>query len=244
MFYIKEFYFRCQYFIISFLLSAFICHFYKNILVLTICCSLINYYSIFYASFSKFIYNHPTELLKIQILTAFLIILFFLLHYVIWSLLDFVKSCLRKTEYKKLCVLTSLGLFLCSFLNLLCFVFLFPYIWFFFQNLNTFKYSESSSLIIFFELRIQDYFYFVFDFFYLINLLVFIFLLFYLFIFSFGITSLISWKKLFIFVNILFATFLSPPDVYSQIIVFLSLSFISEFIAVLYLYLFKLKKYY
>jgi len=241
MFYIKEFFFRFQYFIISFFLSAFACYFYKNILVLTICCSLINYYSTLYGSFNTFIYNHPTELLKIQILTGLLFISLSLLPYLIWLLLDFVKSCLRETEYKKLKVLLVIILVIYFILDLLCFVLLFPFIWGFFQSLNTFK---SYSLTVFFELRIQDYFYFLIDFFYLVNFLFIIFIVFYLFIYYFGIIHLIAWKKLFIFINIMFATFLSPPDVYSQIVVFLSLSLISEFIVVFYLYFFKLKKYY
>jgi len=243
MFYIKEFFFRFQYFIISFFMSASVCYIYKNVLVLTICCSLINYYSNFYGSFNTFIYNHPTELLKTQFLTGFLFILLSLAPYSIWLLLDFVKSCLSETEHKELRILAVIVFVIYGFLNLLCFVILFPYIWSFFQSLNTLKDYESSSLVVFFELRIQDYFNFLIDFFYLINLLFFVFILFYTFIFYFGIISLITWKKLFIFINIMFATFLSPPDVYSQILVFLSLSFISEFIVAFYLYFFKLKKY-
>ena len=124
------------------------------------------------------------------------------------------------------------------------FFFLFPYIWFFFQSLNNYQDYTISYLNFFFELRIQDYFFFVLDFFYIINISILIFLFLFLFVYFFGIISLIFWKKLFIFFNIMFATFLSPPDVYSQILLFFALTLISEFIIVLYLYVFKLKKYF
>ena len=60
--------------------------------------------------------------------------------------------------------------------------------------------------------------------------------------FYFGLSNIIRWKKLFIFLNIVFATLLSPPDVYSQIIILLLLSFCFDAIIFLTLYFLKLKK--
>ena len=244
MFYFKELFFRFQYFLISLFFSMFSCYLYKNILVPIICSSLIKIYSTFDGPFDKFIYNHPTELIKIQVLTSMVFTLIFSIPYVVWLMLDFFKSSLIKKEYNTLKIIVFSLLVLFCFLNLLSFFILFPYIWLFFQSLNNYENSNISHLNFFFELRIQDYFFFFLDFFYFFNLFLLIFLFLFLFVYFFGIISLISWKKLFIFFNIMFATFLSPPDVYSQILLFFVLTLISEFIILLYLYLFKLKKYF
>ena len=62
--------------------------------------------------------------------------------------------------------------------------------------------------------------------------------------FYFGLSNIIRWKKLFIFLNIVFATLLSPPDVYSQIIILLLLTFCFEAIIFVTLYFLKLDKKY
>jgi len=67
------------------------------------------------------------------------------------------------------------------------------------------------------ELRLKDYLSFIGSFSYFINLIVVLFLILFLLTNLFGISNILYWKKLFIFFNIMFATFLSPPDVYSQI---------------------------
>ena len=58
--------------------------------------------------------------------------------------------------------------------------------------------------------------------------------------FYFGLSNIIRWKKLFIFLNIVFATLLSPPDVYSQLMILCILSLIFEAIIFLNLYFYKL----
>jgi Sec-independent protein secretion pathway component TatC len=67
---------------------------------------------------------------------------------------------------------------------------------------------------------------------------IFIFVLFFLYflINSFGVSNILYWKKLFIFINIVCATLLSPPDVYSQIIILFFLSFIFESLIFINLY--------
>jgi Sec-independent protein secretion pathway component TatC len=58
----------------------------------------------------------------------------------------------------------------------------------------------------------------------------------------FGISNLVYWKKLFILVNIMFATLLSPPDVYSQIMILSILSIILEIILFCFILKMKLNK--
>ena len=242
MFYIKEIVYRFQYFLLSFFVSIFFCYYYKNILILLISCSLINSYTTFYGLFDRFIYNHPIELIKIQMLVGFTISLFCLLPYILWLIFDFIKSSLIKEEYKKLKIIFIFCIFLFLFINTFCFFILFPNIWFFFQELNNIE-QNHQSIQLFFELRVQDYYYFLLDFLYLINLFIIIGFFLFIFIYFHGINNFITWKKLFIFINILFATFLSPPDVYSQLLLFFVLMIILEIIVLFYIYTFKLKKY-
>jgi len=61
----------------------------------------------------------------------------------------------------------------------------------------------------------------------------------------FGFEKLLYWKKLFLFCNIVFATLLSPPDVYSQLLILSILTFFLEAIIFVNYYLYILqKKYY
>jgi hypothetical protein len=92
-------------------------------------------------------------------------------------------------------------------------------LWNFFQNFNI-PSNSATPLNFFFELRVQEYFSFVVDFLYLVNIFSFIFIFLFGVIFYFGLATVLYWKKLFFLLNLLAATFLSPPDISSQLIGF------------------------
>jgi len=104
--------------------------------------------------------------------------------------------------------------------------------------------DSTNTLNFFFELRVQEYFNFVLDFLYLINLFIILFILIISIASVFGLATCISWKKLFIFLNIICATFLSPPDVSSQLILFGILHVLFEVLIFSFLYTLKLKRMY
>jgi Sec-independent protein secretion pathway component TatC len=83
---------------------------------------------------------------------------------------------------------------------------------------------------------------FVLNFIYTVNFFIFVFFLSFLFIFFFGFEKLLYWKKLFLFINIVFATLLSPPDVYSQLAILFVLTLFLEVIIFLNLYFYKAQK--
>jgi len=239
MFYLNEFFLRFKYIYFSFILT-FICFFhYKDSLVALVSFSLLNTSELF----GNFIFTHPTELLKVQ----FYIITFFsstfCIPYVLWNILEFVKSSLFYYEYKVFRkTVVNFFLFL-YFSNFLINFILFPKIWCFFENFNLS--GNSTELLYFsFELRIEEYLKFLIDFTFVVNafFLIFFFLLF--LILKFGVANLLKWKKLFILLNIVFATLLSPPDVYSQLIILTFLSFILEVSILFFLYLTKISKHY
>jgi Sec-independent protein secretion pathway component TatC len=243
MFYIREILFRIQYFLFSFILTITICYFNKNLLLFLLTFSILtsgddsNLTGVKY-----FIYTHPSELFT----TYILIVLYFSCLMVIpkigWHIFDFLKSSLSFSESRFIlrtyyCVCLSL-----FFFNIVCFIKLFPKFWLFFETFN-FGQIEKKSFNFFLELRITDYLSFLSNFLYAVNVCLF-FLLVVCFLFCYsGLKTLLHWKKLFIFLNIVFATLLSPPDVYSQLLIFTFLTLIFELIFLLNLFYFKVSKY-
>ena len=193
--------------------------------------------------FGKFIFTHPAELLKVQIFASLFFSVFYSLPYISWTFLEFFKSSFYKNEYKsiKKIVLSVLMFFFIA--NITINLVLFPNIWTFFENFNTTK-TTGGALNFFFELRIEEYTRFLSDFTYLTNFFFIIFVLIAFIIINFGVSSLLNWKRLFILLNIVFATLLSPPDVYSQLIILAFLSLILELCIIISLYFIKIYKYY
>jgi len=242
MLYIKEIIFRFQYYILSFFFTFFVTYFYKKILFVLLTFPLITFSNHYFLdkanTFSNFIYTHPAELLTIHFFLMFLVGLVFEVPYLFWHFIDFLKTSLLSKEYKKLSNFFLFFTISLVLLNLFFYFVLFPKFWFFFQNFN-FS-SESQTLHFFLELRVQDYFKFVLDFLYIVNILIFIFYLLTFFILFFGLEKFIYWKKLFIFINIVFATLLSPPDVYSQLVILVILTVFLELVVFFNVYYYKI----
>ena len=225
MFYFQELLFRCQYFIFSFIITLFLCYLCKSNLLILLSFFLLNIsLPEIIGTFSSFIYTHPVELLRAHFLLVLIITIIFLLPLLFWNILDFIKSSLKKQEYNRFRL--NLFIFIVSFyiFNFFSFFFFFSNIWFFFENFNPLE-TSNQTVTFFFELKVQEYFYFILDFLYLANSF-FCFFVFLIWIINFfGINNLFYLKKLFIFINILFATLLSPPEISSQLLLLLILTF-------------------
>ena len=244
MFYVKEIVFRLQYFCISLSVTLMLCYVYRNFLLYLLTFNILsNSSDSRIVGVDYFIYTHPSELLTVYLLVVVYFSGLFLSPYLLWIILDFLKSSLARNEYNQLRIL-FLGLgFLIGMCNFFCFLKLFPKFWIFFESFNNLSEKVNNELNFYLELRIYDYFLFLNSFLYLINICLF-FLLFICFLFSFyGIKTLLHWKKLFIFFNIVFATLLSPPDVYSQLLIFGTLTIIFEMIIFSYTFYYKICKY-
>jgi len=204
-----------------------ICYSYKNSLLLIFSFSLLKSASADLTTLNNLIYTHPLELIKIQLFSAVLLSFFFTLPYSGWLFLDFFRSSLTKAHY--LACVVFFRQFLCGLylFNVLSFFYFLPVLWNFFQNFNSTS-EVLTSLNFFFELRVQEYFNFVLDFIYCVNLFSLLFLFLVSLTFFFGLSTVLSYKKLFFLLNLIAATFLSPPDVYSQLISFIVLTFSFE----------------
>ena len=242
MFYFRELLFRVQYFFFSFLLTVFLCYLCKSNILILLSLFLLNIsLPEIISTFSSFIYTHPVELLRAHFLLILIISFIFLLPLFLWNILDFIKSSLKKQEYNTVRFNIISVLFSFYIFNFFCFFCFFSNIWFFFENFNPLD-TSNQTVTFFFELKVQEYFYFILDFLYLANS----FFLFFLFLIGvinfFGINNLFYLKKLFIFINLLFATLLSPPEISTQLFILILLTIIFEVIVLIYLYFYFLKK--
>ena len=239
MFYFDEFILRFKYIFLSFFITI-ICFFnYKEILVPLLSLSLLNNSDVF----GSFIFTHPAELLRVQLYIIIILSILFSIPYLIWNLFEFIKSGLFKNEYVNLknLILSFLLFFYLS--NFLINFILFPKIWLFFENFNLSN-NNIKLLSFSFELRIEEYLKFLIDFTYIVNSFLILFFVILFVILKFGISNLLKWKKLFILLNIVFATLLSPPDVYSQLIILFFFSIILEITVLFYIYILKINKSY
>ena len=235
MFYLNEVSLRLKFFIFSFFLVVLICYSYKNSLLLIFSFSLLTSESADLTVLNNLIYTHPIELIKIQLLSALLLSSFLMLPYGGWLVLDFFRSSLTKSHYLMCVFLFQQFLLTVGLFNLLSFIYFLPLLWSFFQNFNLTS-DALTPLNFFFELRVQEYFDFVLDFIYFVNIFSLLFLFLFSLTFFLGLSTVLAWKKLFFLLNLFSATFLSPPDVYSQLISFilLTLSFETFFFFKLY----------
>ena len=237
MFYLTELFFRFQYFVVSFLLTVLIAYLFKDILFILLTFPLINNSN----TLNSFIYTHPAELLTIHLLLMVLIAFIFQIPYFFWHFVDFIKTSLIQKEYKNLTKVLLLCVFSLILFNFFFFFIIFPKFWFFFYNFN-FSFNNPQTLNFFLELRVQEYFDFVLTFIYSVNLFILIFFLLFIFFLFLGFEKLLYWKKLFLFINIVFATLLSPPDVYSQLSILFVLTLFLEIIVFCNLYFYKSQK--
>lgn len=227
MFYLNELFLRLKFFSLSFLLVILFSYAYKNSLLLIFSFSLLTSASADLTGLSDLIYTHPIELVKIHMLSALLLSCFLILPYFFWMILDFFRSSLTKANYFRFRYFLrqfSFYVFTFNFLSFVCFL---PLLWSFFQNFNITS-EVLTPLTFFFELRVQEYFNFVVNFIYFVNIFSFIFVFLFVLIFLFGLSTVLYWKKLFFLLNLVAATFLSPPDVSSQLISFGLLTFSFE----------------
>jgi len=190
-------------------------------------------------SLNYYIYTHPFELYYTHILFCFVISLHFIIPYLIWQFIDFSKTAFYISEYKFL-----IG-FLCKSLLVyfICYTLLYSYIIpSFLDILQISKKAYFSEMYsVFFELKIQDFIYFIIYLNSVFTIIITFLIFLSLFIFKFSLSNIIKIKKLIYLIAIIFSTFVSPPDIVSQIILFLLILISVElivFLRILNYYLF------
>jgi len=235
MFYFIDIYYRSLFFVFFNIILFFILYLYKELLLWIIV------FPLFFVKTNikvqtHFIYTHPTELFNLlfYIILIFTGIINFL--YLIVMLLDFLKTSINKT---KLFFFQKLSLYFVFFLlifNISFVVYISPFLFYFFESYNS---LGIVSLNLQQEFRIKSYVRFFIDLLVLFNFAFYFVIIVLILIFLFSFLFFLRNKKFLIFLNILLATLFSPPDVFSQLILFLVLSFLMEIF--FFILLFKLK---
>ena len=240
MFYLREIYFRFFYLSLSFFITCVLLYFYRTSLITLFSFPLIGRGSF---EFSSLVYMHPLELFRSYISTILFSVLYLHIPYLFWNISDFLKPGLSIFEYNRIKTLFMRFVFIFFLINSICFLELLPVIWSFFSAFGTSS-GDYGSAGFLFGLRVQDFIIFISDFIGFVSFIAIVFIVLTSLIIFRGVSSLLYWKKLFIFFNIMFATFLSPPDVYSQIVILLTLSIFLEIFIFFFLLSFKVEKKY
>jgi Sec-independent protein secretion pathway component TatC len=243
MFYLKELYLRFYFFLFSFFTVSVVLWIYKKNLLTILTFSLLNILvSAGGNVFEHLIYTNPAEVFSIYLSLVLYFSLLLTVPYLVWHFLDFLRSSFYFSEYFNIKrIFTQIFVFV-FIINLIGVLIIFPYVWFFFNAFNL--QNESTSILTFsLELRVQEYFNFFFTFLYLINLSSFLMLTIILILSFLNLQQKLYWKKLFTFFNVVFATLLSPPDVFSQLIFLFILSILFEFILFFSIVKLKVNKY-
>lgn len=186
-----------------------------------------------YELVEHFIYTNPTELIYSFLTLNFFFIILFLTPYTFWILIDFLRPGLFINEYKKLNFYVKTFSISTVLVNIILFIIIFPIVFKFFQSFNT---MDLKSLDIKFELKIIEFVYFIYNIFYIINTALSCLIILLLIIFFNGISFYIQHKKVFIIISLITATFISTPDIFSQITLFTVINLTLEFFQFIIIY--------
>ena len=212
--------------IICWITVFIICYFYKETLLFLLVKLGIkeNKLSDFY-----FISTDLTDVLSVYINLSYFISIQVAIMAIFYHGLTFLSPglFLKEYQYIKILILNSFSFILVSIFIFNAFVL--PHIWSFFLSFNK---DSLYAVTIFFESKITEYIRLYKNFYYIVIL---ISQLFVLFFFSIEyvknkIKFVLKTRKLLYFIFLLIATIITPPDIFSQLVVILVLVFIFEFL--------------
>lgn len=229
MFYIKEILLRIVYIVLLFCFLILVFYNYKHLLFLFVTIPLT---SLNENEINHLIYTNPIEILNFYFILILVFSFFFSIPFVIWQVLDFLKPSLTSSEYssyKNKFIFFVLSFILVNFFSIYVFI---PYAWDFYNDFNDTS-KTIRTLNIYLELRVEDYFKFLSEYLLLVNILFFFIVLLISVLLLCGLEYIFICRKIIIFSNILFATLISPPDVYTQLFILFFLQLIFE-ITILY----------
>jgi len=226
--YLQEIKIRLFLLFLTWLFTVLISYAYKEVLLCVILQVTENYNSDFY-----FIFTNVTEIFSVYIkLIKFLgnqiLFLYFFYH-----LFGFFSPALFKTEYNFIDSVMKLILTMFLF-SLLLFNYLFiPLTWNFFLSFQNFIYFVSLH----FETKLDEYLIFYISLYYICvfycqMFLGFFFVLNYL---NANIQSIKKFRKIYYYLFLIFSTFISPPDITSQIFISFLLAFFYEFCVAIFI---------
>lgn len=200
--------------LVCWLFLFFVSYLHKEILLYLTVKPNINLNEKFY-----FIATNALEILNSYINLAYFISFQFTIYIMLFHIVSFVSPALYNLELSKLKNLISLSIFIWVMSNWVFHKLTLPVCWRFFIS---FQNKSMNFVNIFLELRIEKYLEMYYNIYY-INIFLFqILLIFFLFLdkLPFLLTFVKKTRKIMYFLFIIVATFITPPDVLSQLFIF------------------------
>lgn len=214
--------------ILSWLSVSFICYLYKESLIFEI----IDITG--YAGFSKnnpyFVFSNVTDVFSVSFTLIFFIsnqvfFLFFLYH-----LLVFLAPGLYLKELNNLITVFKVSFFCWGFSIFVLNYILFPFSWLFFLSFQTD--TDLNFVSIFFEANFKEYFSYYVSLYYLcvLNFQISCLLLFVINSLNNKLNKVSSFRKVFYFIFVTFSTIITPPDLFSQLLLSCCFIILYEFL--------------
>lgn len=218
MFYIKEIKIRLKYFVFAFFISTSICFYNKDLLLFLLTFKIAGSNSKLQENgINYFIYTHPSELLKTYLVIVFCFSFFALVPYFLWSCLDFLTPSILKSQHQYINRRMKSGLLIVYCCNYLCFFFLFPNCWTFFESFN-YTSKHPATINFHLELKIQDYLSFLKDFLYSINTCLILLIVLHVLLDFLDLKKLVWWKRSLFVGSLVLIVSTSPPDFFGQVL--------------------------
>lgn len=166
--------------------------------------------------FPYFISTGLTEIFLIFIKLSAFLAFYFSYPIILIQTGFFLVPALYKYEYKIIRNYLLLSLSLYFLTTIATYKYFLPYCWKFFSS---FQMNASENLVsIHLETRISDYLSFFFDIFVSLNIVLHLLLVFLIFLHKFTLDSIVAYRKIIYLILFMFATVLTPPDIFSQIL--------------------------
>ena len=208
--YFLEIYKRLLVLLLTWILNFLVLYFYKEEIVYLLGQHQQN-------NFPYFISTNLTEIFFVFIKLSFFLAFYFLYPILLIQLALFFIPALYRYEFLIIRNLFFVSIFLYITTTFFTYNIFLPYCWKFF---NSFQINAEESLVsIHLETKIADYLNFFIETFLLLNIVLHFFLVFVFFLQKLTLNFIIKYRKLFYLSFFIFATLVTPPDVFSQILI-------------------------
>ena len=204
-------------FLFSFCYIFCVCYYFSNQLIYLFVHVLIQSETLKY-----FIFTDITEMFVTNIYISFVVSSYISIQVLILHIYVYLSEGLYKSENYKFLKIFLIFVIFNIFMVLVIFIKIIPNIWYFFINIS---FENTSLFNVYFEPSINHYFHFIFFTFFCIYLIFFYFFILFFLISNniLKIKTVIYLRKIFYFKFLIIATFISPPDILYQLLVFLFL---------------------
>jgi sec-independent protein translocase protein TatC len=226
--YLLEIKYRVFFILINLLITIFTSYLYKEVLLFLVLKPHNTNYNSPNFFLSYFIFTDITEIFSVYFKLIYFISLQVLLIYAVYHLFIFFSYAMFKKEYSfqksflVLCLLTWIfSLLLLKFILL-------PLSWNFFYSFQ--KFISSNFITLHFEPKLNEYLNFCLFLYYtcVFYCQFFSIMFFWLNYYNSDLISIKKTRKFYYFIFVIFSTIISPPDIFSQLIISLLLVFLYE----------------